>query len=80
MQSGLSDRLMKAKFRDSTGAQPIYRLSGESVSRQCWAKRYSVDLKSKKLGKKFVFGLEQKSKFNFRYLVHYLAEVQKREK
>ena len=42
--------------------------------------RLCLDLKSKKLGIKFVFGIEQRSKFNFRALVHYLADIQRREK
>ena len=37
--------------------------------------RLCLDLKSKKLGIKFVFGIEQRSKFNFRALVHYLADI-----
>ena len=32
------------------------------------------------MGIKFQFGIEKRSKFNFRALVHYLAEIQRREK
>ena len=37
MQSGSSDRLTKAKFKNLKEVPPIYKPSGESVSKQFWA-------------------------------------------
>ena len=71
---------MRANYRDLIGMLHTFRLSGESVSFYFMVKGTFLDLKSKKLGIKFQFGIEKRSQFNFRALVHYLAEIQRREK